>query len=279
MQQPSIQPPVRIIEPSKTLFRLDITEMWAFRDLFYFLMWRDIKVRYKQTVIGVTWAILQPLLTATIFTIIFGYFVQIPSDGVPYPIFAYAALLPWNYFSQAVERSSNSLIEQEKLVTKVYFPRLLVPLSSVATPIVDTALAFVVMIGMMIFFHTPITPRILLLPAFLLLAFVSALAVSLWLSALNVQYRDVRYAIPFVLQIWMYASPIVYPVSVFPEKLRILASLNPMTAVITGFRWVVVGAAPPSAAAIALSVGIILMLLFGGLIYFRRMETVFADII
>jgi lipopolysaccharide transport system permease protein len=253
--------------------------VWRFRELLYFLIWRDLKVRYRQTVIGAVWAILQPLLTALIFSVIFGYFVRVPTDEAPYPVFAYAALLPWNYTAQAVERSSNSLIEHEKLITKVYFPRLLVPLASVSAPIVDITLAFVVLLAMMAVYGIAPTAALLVLPVFMAMAYLTALAVGLWLAALNVRYRDVRYAIPFLLQVWMYASPIVYPLSVFPEALRPFASLNPMAGIITGFRWALLGSPPPDPITIGITTLVSGAILLGGLAYFKRMERTFADII
>lgn len=278
---PAVQAPVKpvVIEATRGLASLDLPGIWQYRELLYFLMWREIKVRYKQTAIGAAWAILQPLITMLIFAVIFGYFARIPSDDVPYPLFAYAGLLPWTYFAQAVERSGNSMIENARLITKVYFPRLIVPMASVGTPLVDTALAFVMLVGLMAFYRVYPTARILLLPLFMLLAVLTALAVSLWLSALNVKYRDVRYAIPFLLQIWLYASPVVYSLRIIPTQWRPLFSLNPMAGVIDGFRWALLGQGGPDVPSIVVSAGMMVVLLLGGLIYFKRMERTFADIV
>jgi lipopolysaccharide transport system permease protein len=267
------------IQASKGLFNLDLSAVWHYRELLYFLIWRDIKVRYKQTVIGAGWAILQPLLTMVIFSVVFGSFAKIPSDGLPYPIFAYTALLPWTYFAQAIGRSGVSLVGSANLISKVYFPRLIVPLSAAVAPLVDFAIAFVILLGMMAWFGIEPSWGVLALPLFLLIALATALAVGLWLSALNVRYRDVGYTIPFLIQIWMYASPVVYPVSLVPEKWRLLYSLNPMAGVIEGFRWAVLNKELPDFEVMAASAIIVMILLLGGLIYFRRMERTFADIV
>lgn len=271
--------PIAIIKPSKGLALLNLGQLWQYHELLYFLIWREIKVRYKQTAIGAAWAILQPLLTMIIFAVIFGSFAKIPSDDTHYPIFVYAALLPWTYFSQAVERSGNSMIENERLITKVYFPRLIVPLASVLTPIVDAALALLVLIPMMIIYNIYPTPRLLLLPVFILMATLTALSISLWLSALNVQYRDVRYVIPFILQVGLYASPVVYSISIVPERWQPLFSLNPMVGVIDGFRWALLGQTTPNLLSMAISFMMVIILLIGGLIYFKHAERSFADII
>jgi len=268
-----------IIQPRKRLFHLDLHAVWDYRELLFFLIWRDVKVRYKQTVIGAAWAILQPLMTMVIFTIVFGSFAKIPSDGLPYSIFAYTALLPWQYFAQAISHSSDSLVGSANLITKVYFPRLIVPLSAAVAPLVDFAIAFVILLGMMVWFGIAPTWGVLCLPLFLLLALVTALAVGLWLSALNVTYRDVRYTIPFLVQFWLYASPVAYPVSLVPEKWRLLYSLNPMAGVIEGFRWALLGKASPDFGVMAVSITAVLLLLSAGLIYFTRMERTFADVV
>src|SRR5262245_58799875 len=239
------KPSAVTIQASKGLFHLDLKDVWRYRELLYFLIWRDVKVRYKQTAIGVGWAILQPLMTMVIFTIIFGSFAKIPSDGLPYSIFAYTALLPWNYFAQAISRSGVSLVGSASLITKVYFPRLIVPISAAVAPLVDFAVAFAILLAMMAWFGIAPTWGMLALPLFLLLALATGLAVGLWLSALNVRYRDVGYTIPFLIQFWMYASPVAYPVSLVPEKWRLLYSLNPMAGVIESFRWALLGKESP----------------------------------
>jgi lipopolysaccharide transport system permease protein len=268
-----------VIQPSKGLFHLDLNAVWQYRELLYFLVWRDVKVHYKQTAIGAGWAILQPLLTMVIFTVVFGNFAGIPSDGLPYSIFAYTALLPWGYFAQAISQSSASLVSSSNLITKVYFPRLVIPLASAARPAVDLALSFVILLGMMGWFGIAPTWRILALPLFLLLALTTALAVGLWLSALNVRYRDVGHTIPFLVQIWMFASPVAYPVSLVPEQWRLLYSLNPMAGVIEGFRWALLGTHSPDFRVMATSAVVVLALLLGGMVYFRWMERSFADVI
>jgi lipopolysaccharide transport system permease protein len=268
-----------VIQPSQGFFHLDLPAVWQYRELLYFLIWRDVKVRYKQTALGVAWAILQPLMTMLIFTVIFGKFAKIPSDGLPYPIFAYTALLPWQYFSQALSHSGDSLVQNANLIKKVYFPRLIVPIAAALAPLVDFAVAFVILLSLMVWFGIPPTWGLLALPLFLLLALMTVLAVSLFLSALNVKYRDVRYTIPFLVQFWMYASPVAYPVSIVPEKWRLLYSLNPMVGVIDGCRWALLGKASPELGVMAVSAAVVLALLIGGMIYFKRMERTFADVI
>ncbi|MGH6628621.1 MAG: ABC transporter permease, partial [Burkholderiales bacterium] len=228
--------------------------------MLYFLVWRDIKVLYKQTAIGASWALLQPLMTMIIFTVVFGNFAKIPSDGLPYPIFAYAALLPWTYFAQAIGRGGTSLVADARLISKVYFPRLIVPISAAVAPLVDFAIAFVLLLGMMVWFGITPTWGVLALPLFLLLAVVTALAVGLWLSALNVRYRDVGHAIPFLIQFWMYASPVAYPVSLVPDRWRLLYSLNPMAGVIEGFRWALLGNKSPDFIVMTISTTAVLAL-------------------
>lgn len=268
-----------IIEARKGLFHLDLAEVWLYRELLYFLTWREIKVRYKQTVIGAAWAVLQPVLTMLIFTVVFGQFAKIPSDGLPYALFAYTGLLPWEYFAQALGRSGVSLVGDANLISKVYFPRLIIPLATAVTPLVDFCLSFSVLLAMMIWFGAAPGWGVLFLPLFLSLALATALSVSLWLAPLNVRYRDVRHAIPFLIQVWMYASPIAYPVSLVPVEWRLLYSLNPMVGVIEGFRWALLGKDSPDLGIMAVSTGAVLALLAGGLIYFRRMERTFADVI
>ncbi len=271
--------PTVVIQPSRGLLHLDLGALWQYRELLYFLVWRDVKVRYKQTAIGAAWAILQPLLTMLIFTVIFGHFARIPSDGLPYPLFAYTALLPWNCFSQAMNRSGNSLVGNANLITKVYFPRLIIPLASTVTPAVDLLFAFVPLLGLMIWYGITPTVGVLALPLFLLLSMMTAVSVGLWLAPLNVRFRDVAYTVPFLSQFWMYASPVVYPVSLVPEKWRLLYSLNPMAGVIEGFRWALLGKESPDFKMMAVSTTVILALLLGGVIYFRQTERTFADVV
>ncbi len=268
-----------VIEPGVSPLVLDLPRLWRYREILGFLVWRDLKVRYKQTALGVFWAILQPLFTVVILTVVFRLFVDVPSDGHPYPVFAYAALLPWYYVSQAVTRGGNSLIANVDLIGKVYFPRLFVPLASILTPLVDLALAFFVLIAMMVVYGIVPSVGVFLLPVFVLLAALSALAFSLWLSALNVRFRDVCHTIPFLIQVWMLASPIAYPLSIVPERWRLLYSLNPMVGVIEGFRWALLGGADPSFSTIAIGTSVVLVLLGGGLVYFNTTERTFADII
>jgi lipopolysaccharide transport system permease protein len=236
-------------------------------------------VRYKQTVLGASWAIIQPFFTMVVFSIFFGRLAGMPSQGVPYPIFSFAALVPWTYFANALSQSSNSLVDQERIITKVYFPRLLVPLAPVAAGLLDFAIAFVVLIGMMLAYRIVPTVAILTVPLFLLLAIATALAVGLWFSALNVQYRDVRYAIPFIIQLWLFATPIAYPITVVPLRWRPLLGLNPMAGVVQGFRWALLGIEPAPGPLVAVSAVTVVALLITGLYYFRRMEDSFADII
>src|SRR6266446_1233255 len=271
--------PTVVIQPSRGLLHLDLGAVWQYRELLYFLIWRDVKVRYKQTVIGVGWAIIQPVMSMVIFTVIFGNFARIPSDGLPYPLFAYAAILPWSYFSQAIARSGASLVGDANLISKVFFPRVIVPLSSALAPLVDFALAFVVLLGMMAWFGIAPTPAVIAVPLLLFLALLTALAVGLWLSALNVRYRDVGHTIPFLVPLWMFASPVVYPLSLVPEKWRFLYSLNPMAGVIEGFRWALLGKASPDLAVTTATSVMVVALLFGGLVYFKHTERTFADVI
>ena len=271
--------PSIVIQPRQGLFHLDLGSVWLYRELLYFLAWREIKVRYKQTVIGAVWAILQPLLTMVIFTVVFGNFAKIPSDGLPYPLFAYVALLPWEYFSQAISRSGVSVVNDANLIRKIYFPRLIIPLAAVVTPLADFCLSFLILLGMMLWFHVIPTWGMMALPLFLLMALLTALSAGLWLSALNVRYRDIRYTIPFLTQLWMYASPIAYPVSLIPEKWRLLYSLNPLAGVVEGFRWALLGKESPDFSIMAVSAVVVLVVLLGGLVYFKKMEQTFADVI
>jgi len=270
---------VVLIQPRRGWLSFDLKAVYRYRELLYFLVWRDVLVRYKQAAIGVAWVVLQPLLTMVVFTIIFGQFAKLPSDGLPYPIFSFTALLPWNYFAQAISRSGISLVSNANLISKIYFPRLIVPISGALGPLVDFAISFVILLGMMAWYGIAPTWGVLALPFFTLLAVVTAMAVSLYLSALNVKYRDVGHAIPFLVQFWMYASPVVYSVSIIPPKWRLLYSLNPMVGVIEGFRWALLGKERPDFAVMAMGVVVASVLLLGGLIYFKRTERFFADII
>jgi lipopolysaccharide transport system permease protein len=268
----------RVIEPPHGLITLKLRELWRYRELVYFLTWRDVLVRYKQAVLGVAWAVLQPVLTMIVFSVIFGRLIGVKSGGVPYPIFSFAALLPWQLFAGAMQRAGTSLVASASLITKVYFPRLVIPLSSVLGGLVDFCISFLVLIALMGYYHIAPTWHVLWIPAFVLLTLVTSLAIGLWLSALNVLYRDVQYIIPFLIQLWMYLSPVVYPVSYISGKARIVYALNPMVGVIQGFRWALYGGQAPGRL-LAVSVVVILILFVSGLYYFRRMERVFADVV
>ncbi len=270
---------ITIIRPSKGWISLKLRELWEYRELLLFLAWRDISVRYKQTVLGAAWAIIQPFFTMLVFSLFFGRLGNIPSDGVPYPIFTYAALLPWQYFATALTGSGDSLVGSANLLSKVYFPRLVIPMASVLPPLVDFALAFVILLGMMLFYGIVPTWNVVWLPLFLLLALITALGAGLWLSAMNVQYRDIRYTIPFLVQFWMFASPVAYPSSMVPEPWRPLYGLNPMAGVIEGFRWALLDTNTGPGPMMAVSVVMALLLLVSGAFYFRRMEKRFADVV
>jgi lipopolysaccharide transport system permease protein len=271
--------PVLVLQPSTGLVRLNLRDVWIYRELLYFLIWRDVKVRYKQTVLGAAWAILQPVMTMVVFSVFFGRLAKMPSDGIPYPVFAFAALLPWQLFAYALSESSNSLVGSQHLITKVYFPRLVVPLAAVLAGLVDFTIAFAVLLALMWYYGIMPTGAIVLLPLFVLFAVVTALAVGLWLSSLNVKYRDVRYTIPFLTQFWMFATPVAYPSSLVPENWRALFGLNPMAGVVEGFRWALLGKAQGPGPLLAVSVLAVVILLIGGLMYFRKMETTFADLV
>lgn len=270
---------VIVIEPKKGWARLGLGELWRHRELLYFLVWRDIKVRYKQTVLGISWAVLQPLMTMLIFTLIFSRVGKIPSDGVPYPIFSFAALVPWTLFSRGVALSSASVLSSQSLLKKVYFPRLVLPISAILASMVDFVLSFGILIILMLIYGVLPTAQILWLPALVLLAFVTALGAGLWLSALNVIFRDVRYAVPFMLQLLLFATPIAYPSSELPEPWRGLVALNPLSGVVEGFRWALLGVDTQPGPLIALSATIALLLCFSGLLFFRRAERRFADVV
>lgn len=275
---PTVDQPILVIEAEHKWLSLQLGDLWRYRELLFFLTWRDIKVRYKQTLLGAAWAVLQPVLTMVIFSIIFGNLAKLPSEGIPYPIFTFTALLPWQLFAFALTNSSNSLIGSQNLVSKVYFPRLVIPIASVLPGLVDFSISFLVLIGMMIFYRIPLSGRMLILPLFLLLALATALAVGLWLSALNVEYRDIRYVVPFLTQFWMYATPVAYSSTMIPAKWRLLYGLNPLTGVVEGFRWALLGSGDVGGL-LWVSVGIVILLLVGGLIYFKHMEDTFADVI
>ena len=259
--------------------QLNLKSLWDYRELLYFLLWRDIKIRYKQTALGATWAILQPVLTMLVFTVFFGRLAKMPSDGIPYPVFAYTALLPWQLFLFALTESSNSLVGNQNLITKVYFPRLVIPISATLTGLVDFAISFCVLLGLLNYYHITPTKAVVWLPAFLLLALGTALSVGLWLSALNVRFRDVRYTIPFLAQFWMFATPVAYPSTLVPEPWRKWYGLNPMAGVVEGFRWALLGKSPGPGLMLGVSLAAVVLLLTGGLIYFRRTESTFADIV
>ena len=266
------------IEPSKGWVSLKLDELWEYRELLYFLTWRDIKVRYKQTVLGAAWAIIQPFFTMVVFSLFFGKLAKVPSDGIPYLIFSFAALVPWTFFANGLTQAANSLVGNANLIKKVYFPRLVIPLSAVISGVIDFVLAFVVLLGMMLYYHTFPTVNVLWLPLLLILAFVTALGAGMWLCAMNVQFRDIRYAVPFLVQAWMFASPIAYSSSLVPENLRPLYGLNPMVGVLEGFRWALLGTDTAPAAMVAVSSAVAVALLVSGLYYFRRMEKTFADV-
>jgi lipopolysaccharide transport system permease protein len=270
--------PILIIRPPRKWIPVDLHELWAYRELIFSFSLRDIKLRYKQTGLGVAWAALQPILTMLIFTVIFGGFAKIPSDGIPYPLFVLAALLPWLLFAEGLTRSTTSMITNANIMTKVYFPRLIMPLSSIISPLVDFMISFVILMVMMAWYGFTPSVNIVFLPVFLLLALATSLGVGLWLSALNVKYRDFQYTVPFLIQIWMFASPVVYSSSLVPESLRLVFGLNPMTGVIEGFRWALLGSGTPSAM-VLVSVGMVIVLLVSGMFYFRRMEQYYADIV
>lgn len=271
--------PFLTIRPSNGWASLGLNELWEYIELLYFLTWRDIKVRYKQTLLGAAWAIIQPFCMMVVFSLFFGHLAKAPSDGIPYPIFVYCALLPWQLFAHALTESSNSLVANERLIAKVYFPRLIVPISAVLGGLVDFAVAFIVLLGMMIYYGVVPGLAVLTLPLFILLAVMTALGVGLWLSALNVQYRDVRYTIPFLTQFWLLATPVAYPSSLVPERWRALYGLNPMAGVVEGFRWALLGKAEAPSVLLAVSVAVVILIIIGGLYYFRRMEDIFADVV
>ena len=275
----SDSPPTVVIEPGKRWAPINLGELWRYRELLYFLTWRDVKVRYKQTLLGAAWAILQPLLTMLIFTLLFGRFAGIPSGGVPYPVFAYAGLLIWTFFSNSVINSGNSLTGNANLITKVYFPRILIPTAAVAAGLVDLALAFIVQIGLMVYYRVPLTTSLAMVPVLVGMATLLALGVGTWLSGLNVKYRDIRYAIPFLIQIWMFVSPIIYPLNMLPAKWQWLLAINPLTGIVHNFRVALLGHGSFDWRLLGISLAVTLVFLIYSTFSFRRMERYFADTI
>lgn len=271
--------PVFEIRPPRGWLTLNLRELWEYRDLLYILAWRDVKVRYKQTAIGAAWAVIQPFISMVVFSLFFGLLIKVPSDGIPYPVFAYVALLPWQFFAKALTEGSTSLVVNERVISKVYFPHLLVPTGVVLAGLLDFGIAFIILLVMMLVYGIMPTLAILTIPLFLLLAVFTALGVSFWLSALDVNYRDVRYTLPFLTQIWMFATPVVYPSSIIPEGWRTLYGLNPMVGVIEGFRWALLNAPFPNLSMLIVSIMVVITLFVGGIIYFDRMESTLADVI
>jgi lipopolysaccharide transport system permease protein len=271
--------PITVIQPRRGWIPVDFRELWAFRELLFFFTWRDIKVRYKQTILGAAWAVLQPLLTMLVFSLFFGRLAKMPSDNLPYPLFSYAALVPWTFFSNGISQTSNSMISNSNLLRKIYFPRLVVPAASILAGLVDFFIAFSVLIVMMAYYGFAPTWNAFWLPALLLLAILTALGVGLWLAALNVQFRDVRHTLPFLTQFWLFATPIAYASSLLPEKWRVVYALNPMVGVVEGFRWALLGTDTAPGPMVAVSTGVAGIVLVTGALYFRRMERTFADIV
>ena len=275
-----LETPVVRIEARRAWFALDLAELWAYRDLIYFFVWRDIKVRYKQTVIGAAWAILQPVLTMLVFSLFFGKLAKIPSQGLPYPIFYYSALLPWMFFATAMQSATNVVVDQGRMITKIYFPRVVLPIASVMAGLLDFGISFIVLLIMMAGYRiVPAPSAILWLPLLTLLVVLTALGVGLWLSALNAMYRDVRYVVPFLVQFWLFASPVAYPSSLVPVKWRWLYGLNPMAGVIEGFRWSLTGHGDPPSILVAASSAAVVLLVLSGLIYYHAVEGVIADVV
>jgi lipopolysaccharide transport system permease protein len=274
----SAAPRIRV-ERSRGWVSLRLGDLWAYRELVYFLTWRDIKVRYKQTVLGAAWAILQPVLTMLVFSLFFGRLARMPSEGVPYPLFTFAALVPWTFFANGLTQSSNSLVGSANLITKVYFPRLIVPVATILSGVIDLILAFAVLVVMMAYYHITPSANVVWLPVFLLLAVMASLGTGLWLSAMNVQFRDVRYTVPFLTQFWLFATPIAYPSSLLSQPWRTIFGINPMVGAVDGFRWALFGHAAPPLTIAAVSFASALLVLVTGALYFRRMERTFADIV
>ena len=279
LERPDVPNPVIRIRPTRGWASLHLRDVWEYRELLYFLALRDIKVRYKQTVFGVAWVVIQPLVTTLIFSVIFGNLAKIPSENLPYAVFALAGLVPWNFFASAFARGSASLVGSANLISKVYFPRLIIPIAGVLAGLVDFAIVLVLVLALMFFYGAGITPALFFLPLYILLVIAIALGVSLWLSALYVQYRDVGYVVPFLAQFWLYATPVVYPASLIPERWRVLYALNPMVSVVEGFRWALLGTHTAPGAMTMVSAAVALALLISGSFYFRRMEQSFADVL
>jgi lipopolysaccharide transport system permease protein len=272
--------PVTTLRPARGWSFGNFHDLWLYRELIFFMTWRDLKVRYKQTILGVAWAVLKPFMTMVVFSIFFGKLAGVPSDGVPYPIFSYTALLPWELFANALSIASRSLVQNSHMITKIYFPRIILPLSSILSGLVDFAIAFVILIGMMIFYKIVPTTAIWTLPLFLLLALVTALGIGLWLAALNVLYRDINYITPFLTQFWLFITPIAYPASLLPDKWHLIYALNPMTGVVEGFRWALLGTSQSSPGPmLVVSAVISVLLLLTGLVFFHRTERLFADMV
>jgi lipopolysaccharide transport system permease protein len=267
------------IQPSKGWVALQLKDLWEYRELLYFFIWRDIKVRYKQTALGAAWAVIQPLFTMLIFSLFFGRLAKVPSDGIPYPLFAFTALVPWAFFAQGLSQSADSLVGSGNLIKKIYFPRLAIPLSTVSAGLVDFCISFTVLLGLMLYYHIRPTHNLIFLPFLLFLAFVTALGAGLWLSALNVRFRDVKYALPFITQAWMFATPIAYPSTLLHGVWKQVFALNPMVGVVEGFRWALLGTKTAPGPMIAASAFAALIVLVGGAFYFRRMEKSFADLV
>lgn len=279
LEKPPAVGTARHIRPSQGWPSLSLKDVWAYRELLYFLIWRDVKVRYKQTVLGVTWAVIQPVFTMVVFSIFFGWLVKVPSEGLPYPLFAFCALLPWQLFASSLTASSNSLVANQHLITKISFPRLLIPLSAAAGSFLDFAIAFLVLLGMMVIFKVAPTVALFTLPLFVVLTIAVALGLGTWFSALNVKYRDIRHVLPFLTQVWMFATPVVYPSSLVPESWRTLYALNPMVGVVEGFRWALLGTSNVSGLMLFVSAGTTFVLLLSGVYFFRRAEPTFADVV
>jgi len=271
--------PIHVIAPASGWVPIRLRELWEYRELLYFLVWREVKIRYKQTALGVAWAVIQPLFTMVVFTLVFHKLAKMPSDGIAYPVFVYCALLPWQLFAFALGESSNSVVANQRLISKVYFPRLIMPMSAVCVGLVDFAVSFCVLLGLMAYYHVMPSSAFWTVPLWALLAVTTALGIGLWLSALNVKYRDIRYTLPFLTQILLFATPVAYPISTVPETWRWVYALNPMVGVVEGFRWALLGTSGWAGMSVLMSVGVVAVLLVSGLFYFRRMERTFADIV
>jgi lipopolysaccharide transport system permease protein len=271
--------PLTVIQPTPGWRTLDLAELWRFRELIFFLAWRDVKLQYNRAAFGLLWTVLRPLVAATVFTVVFGRLAKVPSDGLPYPVFAFLGLIPWNYFAKTTTNSGGSLLSGRNLITKVYFPRLILPLSAALSGLVELAIGFAVLLVLLPIFGQIISPTIVIVPLFIALAVLTSLSIGVWLAALDVRYKDVRYLIPFLMQLWLFATPVIYPSSLIPDQLRTLYGLNPMAGVVDGFRWAVLGQAAPPGPMLALSVLVVGLTLVSGLFYFRRVERTFADVL